>query len=134
MEASGDTGKLMDQEKWMLKYSQPANVKLIGVWDTVGSIGLAAGNIEGVSSSQFDYLQTGLRIHMLNGYHALAIDEHRNNFAPTLGTFIIPKTRTRSSRSRARLKALNSVGLSAPTPTLAAATRPIISRRNRYDG
>jgi uncharacterized protein (DUF2235 family) len=91
MEASGDTGKLTDQEKWMLKYSQPANVKVIGVWDTVGSIGLAAGNIEGVSSSQFDYLQTGLRIHMLNGYHALAIDEHRNNFAPTLWDVHHPK-------------------------------------------
>jgi hypothetical protein len=47
-------------------------------------VGLAAGNIPGVSRSSFDYLQTGLRIHILNGYHALAIDEHRKDFAPTL--------------------------------------------------
>ena len=58
---------LDDQEKWLLKYSQPANVKMIGVWDTVGSVGMAAGNFAGISRSQFDYLQTGLRIHMLNG-------------------------------------------------------------------
>ena len=83
-EASGDTSKLTDQEKWLLKYSQPAKVKVVGVWDTVGSVGVAAGNIRGISRSQFDYLQTGLFIPIQNGYHALAIDEHRNDFAPTL--------------------------------------------------
>ncbi|MBB4376366.1 DUF2235 domain-containing protein [Bradyrhizobium sp. SBR1B] len=53
--------------------------------------GLAAGNIPGISRSQFDYLQTGLRIHILNGYHALAVDEHRNDFAPTLWDVRHPK-------------------------------------------
>jgi len=77
MQASGDTGKLTEQERWLLKYSLPADVKMIGVWDTVGSVGLAAGDIAGISRSQFDYLQTGLRIHILNGYHAIAVDEHR---------------------------------------------------------
>jgi uncharacterized protein (DUF2235 family) len=90
-ETSGDTSKLTEQEKWLLKYSQPVNVKLVGVWDTVGSVGLAAGNIPGISRSQFDYLQTGLRIHILNGYHALAIDEHRSDFAPTLWDVHHPK-------------------------------------------
>ncbi len=89
--ASGDTSKLTEQEKWLLKYSQPAQVKMMGVWDTVGSVGLAAGNIPGISRSQFDYLQTGLRIHILNAYHALAIDEHRNDFAPTLWDVRHPK-------------------------------------------
>jgi uncharacterized protein (DUF2235 family) len=91
IEASEGSSKLTEQERWLLRYSKPADVKVIGVWDTVGSIGLAAGNIEGVSRSQFDYLQTGLRIHMLNGYHALAIDEHRTNFAPTLWDVRHPK-------------------------------------------
>jgi hypothetical protein len=84
MEASGDKGKLTEQERWLLKYSQPANVKMIGVWDTVGSVGVAAGNIPGISRSQFDYLQTGLRLPIQNGYHAIAVDEHRPDFAPTL--------------------------------------------------
>jgi uncharacterized protein (DUF2235 family) len=91
MSASGDAGKLSEQERWLLKYSQPADVTMIGVWDTVGSVGLAAGNIAGVSRPQFDYLQTGLRIHILNGYHALAIDEHRKDFVPTLWTVHHPK-------------------------------------------
>jgi uncharacterized protein (DUF2235 family) len=91
IEMSGDTSKLTEQEKWLLKYSQPTKVKVIGVWDTVGSVGMAAGNIPGISRSQFDYLQTGLRIHILNGYHALAIDEHRSDFAPTIWDVHHPK-------------------------------------------
>ena len=111
METSGDASKLTEQEKWLLRYFQPANVKVIGVWDTVGSIGLAAGNIEGISRSQFDYLQTGLRIHILNGYHALAIDEHRMTSLRRCGMFVIRKIQTRSSLNRARSPALSSVGL-----------------------
>ena len=93
-EASGDTGKFTEQDRWLLRYSQPVNVKMVGVWDTVGSVGLAAGNIPGISRSQFDYLQTGLRIHILNGYHGLAIDEHRSDFAPTLWDVRHPKDPT----------------------------------------
>lgn len=80
----GDVKSLTTRETWLLKYSQPVEIQMIGVWDTVGSIGWKAGNIRGVSRSQFDYLQTGLRIHILNAYHAMAIDEHRDDFLPTL--------------------------------------------------
>ena len=90
-EAAGQTSKLTQQERWLLKYSLPAKIKVVGVWDTVGSVGLAAGDIPGISRSSFDYLQTGLRVHILNGYHALAIDEHRRDFAPTLWDVRHPK-------------------------------------------
>lgn len=90
-EAANDIAALTTQEKWLLKYSQPAKVKVVGVWDTVGSVGWEGGNIPGISSSSFDYLQTGLRIHILNNYHALAIDEHRGKFAPTLWDVRLPK-------------------------------------------
>jgi uncharacterized protein (DUF2235 family) len=55
-EAAGETSGLTEQEKWLLKYSQAVNVKVVGVWDTVGSVGIEAGNIRGISRSQFDYL------------------------------------------------------------------------------
>jgi hypothetical protein len=67
----------------MLKYSQPAKIKVVAVWDTVGSLGIPAFKIVGVSRSTFGFLQTGLRIQIEHGYHALAIDEHRKDFAPT---------------------------------------------------
>ena len=91
VQESGGASSLSEQERWLLKYSQLAEVQMIGVWDTVGSVGLAAGNVAGISRPQFDYLQTGLRIHILNGYHALAIDEHRKDFVPTLWTVRHPK-------------------------------------------
>jgi hypothetical protein len=75
----------------LLKYSQRADVKMVDVWDTVGSLGLKAFSIEGISRSTFDFLETGLRIHILSGYHALAIDEHRGDFAPTLWSVRHPK-------------------------------------------
>lgn len=89
--ASGKSDNLTTEEHWMLKYSQPANVKVIGVWDTVGSLGLKAFSIDGISRSTLGYLHTGLRIHIQNGYHALAIDEHRSDFAPTLWDVRHPK-------------------------------------------
>lgn len=82
-----DAGTLKDatlEERWMLKYSQRAKIKMVGVWDTVGSLGIPAFSIEGISRSTFGFLHTGLRIHIQHGYHALAIDEHRRDFAPTL--------------------------------------------------
>jgi uncharacterized protein (DUF2235 family) len=91
VEASGNTSKLTDEERWLLRYSQPAKVRMVGVWDTVVSVGIAAGNIPGISRSQFSYLQTGLYLPIENGYHALAIDEHRSDFAPTLWTVRHPK-------------------------------------------
>ena len=89
-----EAGKLENitlEERWMLKYSQPAKIKVVAVWDTVGSLGIPAFKIVGVSRSTFGFLQTGLRIQIEHGYHALAIDEHRKDFAPTLWDVRLPK-------------------------------------------
>ncbi len=91
MQSSGSLQNITTEERWLLKYSQRADVKMVGVWDTVGSLGLKAFSIEGISRSSFDFLETGLRIHILSGYHALAIDEHRGDFAPTLWSVRHPK-------------------------------------------
>jgi uncharacterized protein (DUF2235 family) len=74
------------EERWILKYSQPINIKMVAVWDTVGALGIPAFSIEGISRSKLGFLHTGLRLSIENGYHALAIDEHRKAFAPTLWT------------------------------------------------
>jgi uncharacterized protein (DUF2235 family) len=57
-QAAGDTGTFTEQEKWPMKYSRPTDITVVGVWvwDTVGSVGLAAGQIPGISSSSFGYL------------------------------------------------------------------------------
>jgi uncharacterized protein (DUF2235 family) len=74
------------EERWLLKYSQRVNIKVVGVWDTVGALGVPFGHIPGVSRSSFGWLHTGLRQPLQNAYHAVAIDEHRRSFSPTLWT------------------------------------------------
>jgi hypothetical protein len=74
------------EEELMLKYSQPINIKFVGVWETVGALGFPWFHIPGISSSTLGFHHTGLRRPMENGFHALAIDEHRQHFPPTLWT------------------------------------------------
>jgi uncharacterized protein (DUF2235 family) len=74
------------EQKWLLKYSQPIHIKVVAVWDTVGALGVPFGNIPGISRSTFGWLHTGLRVPIENAYHALAVDERRADFQPTLWT------------------------------------------------
>jgi uncharacterized protein (DUF2235 family) len=59
-----------------------AKIQMIGVWDTVGSLGLTAaiGGVDPIVA----FLDTTLHASVLNAYHALAIDEKRPQFQPTL--------------------------------------------------
>ena len=95
LKAGEANGTLIDatrEERWMLTYAMAVPVKMVGVWDTVGSLGVptpaipSCNKIPGLSRSGYAFLHTGLRLPIENGYHALAIDEHRAAFAPTLWT------------------------------------------------
>lgn len=58
-------------------------IEMIGVWDTVGSLGIPAliGRIDPV---QYGFLDTGLSPKVRMAAQALAIDERRMQFPPTL--------------------------------------------------
>ena len=89
LQASQTAGSLTDatlEERWMLAYAMPVPIKMVGVWDTVGALGVPVGAIKGLSRSGYAFLHTGLRLPIETAYHALAIDEHRAAFAPTLWT------------------------------------------------
>jgi uncharacterized protein (DUF2235 family) len=62
-----------------------AKIKMVGVWDTVGSLGIPA-IFGGVDPVRFGFLDTGLHPDVLNAFQALAIDERRREFPPTLWT------------------------------------------------
>lgn len=72
------------EDQWLKKYSMPIPIWFQGVWDTVGALGVPFGNIPLISRSNYGFLETDLRINDTRAYHALAIDEHRAAFAPTL--------------------------------------------------
>jgi uncharacterized protein (DUF2235 family) len=91
-QANGTLSDATREELWMLKYSMPIHIKLVGVWDTVGELGIPLFSIPGISRSTLRFLTTGLRRPIDFGFQALAIDEHRRAFSPTLWTFktVIP--------------------------------------------
>ena len=62
-----------------------AKIKMVGVWDTVGSLGIPAlfGQVDPIVDG---FLDTSLHLNVLNAYQALAIDERRREFPPTLWT------------------------------------------------
>jgi uncharacterized protein (DUF2235 family) len=66
-----------------------AKLTMVGVWDTVGSLGIPA-IFGGVSPLIYGFLDTGLHPDVLNAYHAMAIDERRAEFPATLWTPPVP--------------------------------------------
>jgi len=72
---SNSLGDVSILERWLLEHSIQAPITMVGVWDTVGAL-----------VGKYSYLETGLRLPIKNAYHALAIDEHRMTFKPTLYT------------------------------------------------
>jgi uncharacterized protein (DUF2235 family) len=62
-------------------------IRFVGVWDTVGSLGAPGviGNIaSALNGNKYAYHDVGLNSNIRNAYHALAIDERRKPFKPTL--------------------------------------------------
>ena len=62
-----------------------APIKMVGVWDTVGSLGIP-GAVFGIPDPLYGFLDTDLHPDVQNAYQALAIDEKRREFPPTLWT------------------------------------------------
>ncbi len=59
-------------------------VEMIGVWDTVGSLGIPIGLLKKISDKLVQFHDTRLNREVKAAYHALAIDEQRSTFDPTL--------------------------------------------------
>ena len=66
-------------------------IKMVGVWDTVGSIGLPIGNFPGISSRTLRFHNTRLSKIVEHSYHALALDEYRSPYWAVLWTHWLHK-------------------------------------------
>jgi len=62
-----------------------ADMKMVGVWDTVGALGIPAA-IGLIDPIAYGFLDTTLNPRIKNGFHAMAMDERREQFMPTLWT------------------------------------------------
>lgn len=60
-------------------------LKCIGVWDTVGSLGVpTTGPVGWYTRRRYGFHDVALSSWVQNAFHALAVDERRKPFAPTL--------------------------------------------------
>ena len=60
-----------------------ANILAVAVWDTVGALGFPA-YAGGQHVDAFKFADTKLSQKVARGFHAVALDEQRNDFTPTL--------------------------------------------------
>jgi uncharacterized protein (DUF2235 family) len=65
-------------------------IKMVGVWDTVGSIGVALGNVKGFSRRTLRFHNTHLSTIVQRSYQALALDEQRKPYWAVLWTHYVP--------------------------------------------
>lgn len=89
------------EDEWIRQFCVHAHIKMVGVWDTVGALGIPVGSFEGISTKTFNWMHTGLRGPIQNAYHAVAVDELRKKFEPTLWTV---KTSTNHKRTIANVE------------------------------
>jgi uncharacterized protein (DUF2235 family) len=61
-------------------------VKMVGVWDTVGSLGIPGIVFSIFDQKRYGFLDTTLHPSVQKAYHAVCIDERRAQFMPTLWT------------------------------------------------
>ena len=65
-------------------------IKMVGVWDTVGSIGIPIGNFPDISRRALKFHNTRLSRTIEHSYQALAIDEYRQPYWAVLWTEFFP--------------------------------------------
>ena len=64
------------------------NVQMVGVWDTVGSLGIPGIFFNLLNQQKYGFLDTALHPSVAHAYHAVSIDERRAQFMPTLWTAV----------------------------------------------
>ena len=63
-----------------------AKIKFLGVWETVGALGVPGRLFSAENARKFAFHDTGPCAVVEHGCHALAVDEHRHDFVPTFWT------------------------------------------------
>lgn len=61
-------------------FSRNIKIKFIGVWDTVGALGIPVDILKDVNMKFYEFHDTKLSSIVENAYHAVAIDEHRLDY------------------------------------------------------
>lgn len=73
-------------ERFRAAHSYETRIRFIGVWDTVGALGIPADRFKllRVVNRRWEFHDTQLSRAVDHGYHAVSIDERRSPFRPTM--------------------------------------------------
>lgn len=71
-------------QEFRKKYSVESNIRFIGVWDTVGALGIPFAAFQMINREKYKFHDTQLSSSVDFAYQALAIDERRKSFDATL--------------------------------------------------
>lgn len=72
------------REECSVSGDNPIPIQCIGVWDTVGALGIPLRGLSRLTHGKYQFHDTTLSGTVKHAYHALAIDERRDPFTPTL--------------------------------------------------
>lgn len=79
-----DPAAIKFRKDYSVSGGEDIKIKFIGVWDTVGALGIPLRGMRWLTRGEHQFHDTELSGVVENAYHALAIDERRAPFAPTL--------------------------------------------------
>jgi uncharacterized protein (DUF2235 family) len=74
----------VESELFRRSYSNEPRAKFIGVWDTVGALGLPVGGLLQFINKRWSFHDMRLSSWVDNAFQALAIDERRKPFQPSI--------------------------------------------------
>ena len=81
----GDKDGRTECAEFRQRFSHNVKIRFIGVWDTVGALGVPMFSTRGVFSRlRYGFHDTSLGRVIENAYHAIAIDEHRKDYQVAL--------------------------------------------------
>jgi uncharacterized protein (DUF2235 family) len=80
-----------DQAKaFRAKYAREIKVRFLGVWDTVGALGIPVSALQWLNAAEYAFHDTELSGIVQTAAHAVAVDEHRIDFQVALWS-VVPK-------------------------------------------
>lgn len=76
------------EDRLLLERSRLVRIRFLGVFDTVGRLGIPGGLGRWFSRGRYEFHDTALSGLVDRACHAVAIDEHRDQFRPSLWTSV----------------------------------------------
>lgn len=90
-EKQGDSADFNVEDRALLRSSRRVPIRFVGVWDTVGALGIPTTRFWVPWGRQRYYFhELDLSIIVEEACHAVAIDEHRKDYSPSLWTSYTP--------------------------------------------